>query len=86
MNGEEEVPIPNWLKNINYIISGLSIIVYIFYTYLLLRIKLKNWDYSLLIKAYLVFISFCQSFKRPPVSGNIHNAIGVALVRLCFVN
>ena len=61
MNGEEEVPIPNWLKNINYIISGLSIIVYIFYTYLLLRIKLKNWDYSLLIKAYLVFISFCQS-------------------------
>ena len=61
MNGEEDEIIPNWLKIINYIISVLSIIVYIFYTNLLLLLKIRNWDYSILIKAYLVFISFCQS-------------------------
>ena len=61
MNGEEDEIIPNWLKIVNYIISSVSIIVYVFYTYLLLGIKIQNWDYSILIKAYLVFISFCQS-------------------------
>ena len=61
MNGEEVVTIPNWLKFANYIISGVSIILYVFYTTLLLLLKIRNWDYSILIKAYLVFISFCQS-------------------------
>ena len=51
--------IPNWLPIINKIISSASIIVYLFYTCLL--IKVKQCEYSLLIKAYLVFISFGQS-------------------------
>ena len=58
MSGNDDT-IPEWIIIINLVVSGISIIIYFFYIYLL--IKQKGWEYSLKIKAYLVFISFCQS-------------------------